>query len=107
MINVYAFLHFYMGLTMRSASVVPGVSFIQLGRGKRSTLFLDEDEMRWLTGRSQKAKQIAQLRRMGIAFYVNAAGLPIVLRAALESPRAVALDQSMKPTKSWRSDHGP
>ncbi len=92
---------------MRSTSVMPGVSFIQLGRDQRSTVFLDEDEMRWLTGRSQKAKQIAQLRRMGIAFYVNAAGLPIVLRAALESGRAVAVDLSTNHTKSWRSNHGP
>lgn len=69
-------------------------------------LFLDQDELRWLTGLTQKTRQIAQLKKMGIAFYVNAAGMPIVLRAALESTRPIALDRSAQP-KAWKPKYGP
>lgn len=36
-----------------------------------------------LTGRKQKAHQIAALRQQGIPFYVNAIGRPVVVRAVL------------------------
>lgn len=41
-------------------------------------LFLDADELRTLTGFSHKARQVEQLRRMGVPFYVNARGAPVV-----------------------------
>jgi hypothetical protein len=47
-------------------------------------MFLSADELIVLTGRRQKLKQIATLRKMGIAFYVNAAGRPVVARSAVE-----------------------
>jgi hypothetical protein len=62
-------------------------------------IFLEPEEVRILTGRTHKAKQIAQLRKMGIPFFLNAAGHPIVSRAAIEGTRQ---DQSLI-GKTWRS----
>lgn len=45
------------------------------------TLFLTDEEVRELTGRARKGDQVAWLRTAGIAFFVNAAGRPIVTRA--------------------------
>jgi hypothetical protein len=47
-------------------------------------MFLTEDDLVVLTGRPQKSKQIEQLRKMGVPFYVNAVGKPIVARATIE-----------------------
>lgn len=47
-------------------------------------LFLTSDELRDLTGFALKARQIAQLRSMGIQFRVNGCGKPVVTRAAVE-----------------------
>lgn len=47
-------------------------------------LFLDADELRTLTGYSIKAKQIEQLRTMGVPFRVNGCGRPVVTRVAVE-----------------------
>lgn len=49
-----------------------------------AALFLDVDELRTLTGRCAKAQQIAALKTMAVPFYVNAAGRPVVVRAAIE-----------------------
>lgn len=50
-------------------------------------MFLTADELRMLTGRARKSGQIAALRKMGVPFLVNAAGVPVVTRAALEGGR--------------------
>jgi hypothetical protein len=42
------------------------------------SIFLDDDDVAKLTGKKLKAGQIDALRRMGILFYVNAAGRPVV-----------------------------
>jgi hypothetical protein len=47
-------------------------------------MFLTEDEVSVLTGRKVKKLQVEQLRRMGIPFYVNAVGRPVVVRSVLE-----------------------
>ena len=47
-------------------------------------LFLSVDELRELTGYAIKARQIAQLRTMGIAFRINGCGRPVVTRLAVE-----------------------
>jgi len=47
-------------------------------------MFLTREELRQLTGVARKAAQITQLRRMGIAFYINAAGYPIVAKSTIE-----------------------
>jgi hypothetical protein len=46
--------------------------------------FLSADDIAVLTGRKVKSKQIETLRKMGIAFWVNACGKPIVTLAAIE-----------------------
>lgn len=59
-------------------------------------MFLNPDELALLTGFHRKGRQVEQLRRMGIAFYMNGCGRPVVARAAIEgsaagvSPRAWA-----------------
>jgi hypothetical protein len=45
-------------------------------------LFLDDEELRTLTGRSIKRLQIEALKQMLVPFRVNAIGKPIVTRAA-------------------------
>ncbi len=47
-------------------------------------LFLTADELRELTGYAIKARQIAQLRSMGIAFRINGCGKPVVTRSSID-----------------------
>lgn len=46
--------------------------------------FLSMDDICALTGRKMKAKQIEALRKMGLPFWVNAIGRPVVTVAAVE-----------------------
>ena len=46
--------------------------------------FLTQEEVEYLTGRRVKAKQAEILRRMGVPFFLNAGGRPIVTRVAIE-----------------------
>jgi hypothetical protein len=65
--------------------------------------FLTLDEVAILTGRRIKSKQVEQLRLMGIAFWVNAIGRPVVTVAALEGRKEATQ------TKLWiqpRVSHG-
>ena len=50
-------------------------------------MFLTANELRDLTGKAQKAKQVAQLRRMAIPYYLSASGHPIIARAVIEGGR--------------------
>lgn len=59
--------------------------------------FLEPEELHTLTGRAQKSRQIKALRDMGVPFFVNAIGLPVVARAAVEG-RAIA---AAEPKKAW------
>lgn len=56
-----------------------------------SAMFLTKDEVAELTGRQLKAKQIAQLRTMRIAFWINADGVPVVARTAIEGTRPASV----------------
>lgn len=47
-------------------------------------IFLLEDEVAFLTGRRRKGAQIEALRKMGVAFFVNVAGRPVVTRSSIE-----------------------
>ena len=47
-------------------------------------LFLTPTELRELTGFAFKARQIEQLRQMGLPFCVNGCGKPVVARAAID-----------------------
>lgn len=46
-------------------------------------MFLNDDELVKLTGRKMKTKQIEALRKMGIPFFVNAIGQPVVAATAV------------------------
>lgn len=48
------------------------------------SIFLEEDDIARLTGCKQKGNQIDTLRKMGVAFYVNVTGHPVVTTAAIE-----------------------
>lgn len=48
------------------------------------TMFLEPEEIAMLTGRKFKSRQIDALRRMGVAFFVNATGHAVVTRTAIE-----------------------
>ncbi|MBI5786590.1 MAG: DUF4224 domain-containing protein [Rhodocyclales bacterium] len=62
--------------------------------------FLNADEIRTLTGRVQKARQIESLRKMGILFFVNALGNPVVPRASIEGNHGVTTGGE-KPNPAW------
>jgi hypothetical protein len=59
--------------------------------------FLDPDEVATLTGRKRKSMQIEALRRMGLSFWVNACGRPVVARTAIDGKKDV------KQPKTWES----
>jgi phenylalanyl-tRNA synthetase beta subunit len=61
-------------------------------------MFLTVDEVRELTGYAIKAKQISQLKRMGIAFFINGGGRPIITVSAIEGRK-----QEVTVTPVWRS----
>ena len=47
-------------------------------------MFLNDDELVKLTGRKMKARQIEALRSMGLPFFINAIGQPVVARSVIE-----------------------
>jgi len=49
-----------------------------------SSTFLSPDEIKELTGRSYIKLQIEALSKMGLPFFVNAVGRPVVTRSAVE-----------------------
>lgn len=63
-----------------------------------SNLFLTREELHTLTGRKMKSKQIETLRHMGLPFWVNACGHPVVSVAAVEGRRA---DVSKQAAPTW------
>lgn len=48
------------------------------------SIFLTKEDVADLTGRKTKTKQIEQLRTMGVIFWINAHGVPVVPRSAIE-----------------------
>jgi ribose 5-phosphate isomerase len=61
-------------------------------------MFLTDEELLVLTGYRQHSKQVAELRRQGVPFNVNAAGRPAVARAVLEGAKQQA---TIKQSKGW------
>lgn len=55
-----------------------------------TTSFLEPDEIKALTGRTYKTMQIKALARMGVPFWVNDIGRPVVARAAIEGKASAA-----------------
>lgn len=60
--------------------------------------FLDDTALRKLTGYKVARLQIDQLRRMGVPFFVNGAGKPVVPRAAVEGSKP----KQPKPESGWQ-----
>ena len=58
--------------------------------------FLNYDDVAALTGRKTKSKQIEALRKMGLPFWVNAVGKPVVTISAVEGNRRDAM-----PKRTW------
>ena len=61
-------------------------------------MFLNPDELALLTGFRRKGRQVEQLRRMGIAFFVNGCGRPVVARAAIEGSAAPTSPRTWAPS---------
>jgi hypothetical protein len=61
--------------------------------------FLQADDLAVLTGRKVKSKQIEALRQMGIAFFVNACGKPVVTLAAIEGRKEAGKAKTWEPPK--------
>jgi hypothetical protein len=57
--------------------------------------FLDAEELAVLTGFRRKGRQVEQLRRMGIVFYVNGSGRPVVARSSIDGGATAA------PPRTW------
>lgn len=62
-----------------------------------TSTFLTDEEIARLTGRARARHQVEQLRRQGIPFWLNAAGRPIVARAAIEGQNT----RPNRPEKTW------
>lgn len=52
-------------------------------------LFLTDEQLRQLTGRKQKSRQIAWLRNEGIPFRVNATGHAVVARGFIDGRKEI------------------
>lgn len=59
--------------------------------------FLEPHDLAALTGRKIKSKQIEALRQMGIPYFVNATGHPIVTQAALNNKKEAATSRPWSP----------
>lgn len=62
-------------------------------------IFLSSEELAVLTGHKLKSYQIEALRGMGIPFFVNAIGRPVVARSAIEGGGKA----QAKPKPKWNS----
>lgn len=62
-----------------------------------SDTFLSKEDVATLTGAKIKTKQIAQLRKMGLPFWVNALGAPVVPRSAIDGRPAKTPVEKVKP----------
>jgi len=63
-----------------------------------AAVFLNPDELALLTGFHRKGRQVEQLRRMGIAFFVNGCGRPVVARTAIEGSATGASPRTWAPS---------
>lgn len=56
-------------------------------------MFLTKEQIKRLTGCTYKRLQIGALRKMGIPYFVNAVGEPIVVSAVLEGRKEAVNDE--------------
>lgn len=66
-------------------------------RKEKDSAFLSQEDVAILTGRKIKSRQVEQLRNMGIAFYVNASGRPVVPRSSIEGTRHEQINRPWEP----------
>ena len=59
--------------------------------------FLSPEEIAVLAGRKSKSRQIEALRAMGIPFFINGIGHPVVARSVVEGGKAI----NKPPKKEW------
>lgn len=59
--------------------------------------FLSEEDVATLTGRKIKSSQVEQLRKMGIAFYINASGRPVVPKVSIEGKKPEVIMKTWEP----------
>ncbi|WP_038329849.1 DUF4224 domain-containing protein [Kingella kingae] len=72
--------------------------------GMMNSLFLNKDEMVVLTGKVRAKPQIRALAELRIPFLVNAAGRPIVARAAVERVLGAVVVPTQSPESvRWKS----
>jgi hypothetical protein len=61
-------------------------------------VFLDDAALRKLTGFAHKARQVEQLRRMGVPFWVNGRGQAVVACSAVQGSKPAEVDT---PKQAW------
>ena len=66
------------------------------------SMFLSSQDISELTGRKTKSKQIEALLRMGLPFWVNAIGKPVVTLTALEGRRDQPQEKAWIPQRKNR-----
>lgn len=59
--------------------------------------FLADEDLAILTGRKVKSKQIEALRRMGLPFWVNAIGKPVVSCSVIDGRKEAAKPKKWTP----------
>jgi len=66
------------------------------------SMFLSSQDITELTGRKTKSRQIEALLRMGLPFWVNAIGKPVVTLTALEGRREQPQEKPWTPQRKNR-----
>ena len=66
------------------------------------SMFLSSQDISELTGRKTKSMQIEALLRMGLPFWVNAIGKPVVTLTALEGRRESPQEKAWIPQRKNR-----
>jgi hypothetical protein len=66
------------------------------------SMFLSSQDISELTGRKTKSKQIEALLRMGLPFWVNAIGRPVVTVTAIEGRREPPPEKAWSPQRKKR-----
>ena len=66
------------------------------------SMFLSSQDISELTGRKTKSQQIEALLRMGLPFWVNAIGRPVVTVTAIEGRRELPPEKAWSPQRKKR-----
>lgn len=66
------------------------------------SMFLSTQDLSELTGRKTKSKQIEALRKMGLPFWINAIGKPVVASTALSGTRDAPDEKTWAPQRKNR-----